>query len=228
MIDDAAPFVRMPMSGDPDRDLPVLGSAMAMLGEPIHVFVRHPFWKPLISDPTRPPGRSSGIGFNSLHIDCVNVEYPPDVVVLYCVREDPLGGGHNLLAVTDGLEDELSPTALNLLSSIGVSEGAAYDLAHVGEGLTSFTIHTSGLWPWRYSGRMLESNVQRAPNFVEALLEIDRALMHRAEVIRLRTGEALFINQRRVLHGRLPLGRGQAGLPLTDRRELVQAYVRLP
>lgn len=222
-------FARTPLSGDPDDDLPALEAMLGELGAPIRVFLRHPFWKPMRSDPARPPGRSGGVGFNSLHLDCVNVEQPPDVIVLYCLRRDPLGGGDNLISVTDGLAGELSVSTLNLLSTTEVSEGAAYDLAHVGDGLPGFTVHGRDQWPWRYTGRILESSIgHHKADFVEALLELDRALLHRSQVVSLERGDALVINQRRTLHGRLPLGRGQDRVPPFERRELVQAFARLP
>ena len=59
-----------------------------------------------------------------------------------------------------------------------------------------------------------------------ALLEVDRVLLSRAFTVRLDAGEALLIDQRRMLHGRLPLGQGQESLHVTRRRALVQAYGR--
>lgn len=223
-------FARISLTGEPEEDLPALEALLQSFATPIRVFLRHPFWKPMTSDPKRPPGRSGGVGFNSLHLDCVNVERPPDVIVLYCVQRDPLGGGDNIVSVTDGIEDDLSPGTRNLLESTPVSEGAAYDLDHVGEGLASFSVlDPADPWPWRYSGRILESSIRHhKADFVEALLELDRTLLHRAEVVSLQQGDALFINQRRTLHGRLPLGRGQERVPLAERRELAQAFARLP
>jgi hypothetical protein len=181
------------------------------------------------SDPARPPGRSGGVGFNSLHIDCVNVERPPDILVLYCVQQDPRGGGANLVAVTDGLEQALPEPILNLLATTPASEGAAYDLDEVGGDLNPFYVYSAeSRWPWRYSGRMLTSSIrQHKADFVEALIELDQALLHRSQLIPLATGDALFIDQRRTLHGRLPLGPGQDDVPEDRRRDLIQAFARL-
>ena len=44
--------------------------------------------------------------------------------------------------------------------------------------------------------------------------------------MKLAAGEALVIDQRRVLHGRLPLSEGQHDIPAEERRLLVQAYGR--
>jgi hypothetical protein len=131
--------------GDIEANLRRLEDLFEMLGEPIKVFRRHPFWKQLVADPGRPSTRSGGTGLSSLHIDCVNVEA--------------------------GL---------------------------IGPGDPPYA----------------------------ALLEFDRVLMSRTVKLTLQIGEALVIDQRKIVHGRLPLSPGQEDVPVERRRLLIQAYCK--
>ena len=215
------------LSGRVADDLAWLESLLFAFGRPIHVFRRYPFWKPLAADPTRPPGRSGGIGLNSLHIDCVNAEAPPDFVCLYCVRPDPLGGGTTLLAPLDGIAQYLTVKSLATLRASVFRDGTVCDLDYVGNDINPFAVHASDGWRWRYTGRLLETGA--VPTNTEgyaALLEFDRIMMSRCTGINLKAGQAVVVDQRRALHGRLPLSLGQADVPAAQRRLLLQAYSR--
>jgi hypothetical protein len=75
-------FARLSTGVTDIEGLAELERSLSEIGSLFRVFVRHPLWKPLGVDPDRPPGRSGGVGRNSLHIDCVNMENPP--VLLHC------------------------------------------------------------------------------------------------------------------------------------------------
>lgn len=219
-------FTTRTLTGDPEIDLPSLRHVLRRLGEDLHVFQREGFWKPLSTDPDRPPGASGGVGFNGLHIDCVNVTEPPDVVCLYCVRPDPLGGGMNLVARIGGIEHELSAAAVSELSKPQFRDGAAYDLDGVGVDENPFRVLDlrTRRWTWRYTARLLQS-VTGSPR--DALLEVDRLLGHRMWAVPLRSGQCVFVEQRTTVHGRLPLHGDQHSIAPNERRLLVQAYARL-
>jgi|HubBroStandDraft_1064217.scaffolds.fasta_scaffold76934_2 hypothetical protein len=194
------------------------------LGTPLHVFRRFPFWKPIGTDLDRPLGKSGGTGLNSLHTDCVNMAQPPDYVVLLCVRADPAGGGGSLVSSTDGLARRLTPQTLDTLAEIQLSEGYGVDLDGVGGTLERFRVFDENGY-CRYTGRSLEDATPGSAAF-HALLELDRVLMEGSERTMLEDGEAMVIDQRRCLHGRLPLGPGQELVPDEARRLVVQAFGR--
>lgn len=201
-----------------------LHEAMLLLGSPLHVFLRHPFWKPIGVDPSRPAGRSEGAGLNSLHIDCVNMRRPPRYVVLLCLRSDPHGGGHSLICDTSGVAELLSAPSRATISRLRIPSEPVYDLQHVGEALPSYRLD-EGDGFLRYSGRYLDDygleSEERA-----ALLELDRLLMLRTSAIPLAPFQALIVDQCRILHGRLAL-HSRAGAVSRDRL-LVQAFFGTP
>lgn len=223
----ATGYARIDTIGNQAADLERIESLLNLLGQPIKVFRRHPFWKPLAADPQRPSSRSGGTGLNSLHIDCVNAEFPPDFVCLYCVRPDPLGGGMTMIAPLTGVEDYITAEALDSLSRPIFRDGAVYDLDHVGVDINPFPVRSEKDWHWRYTGRLLEAapREEAAPAYA-ALLEFDRVLMSRVITIMLKAGESLILDQRKILHGRLPLGHAQDRLPNENKRLLIQAYCK--
>lgn len=148
---------------------------MTEFSDPIHVFKRHPFWKPIGVNASRPQGRSEGTGLNSLHIDCISSSRPPDYVVLLCIVRDPNGGGDSLICKAENAWPQLSRETRKCLTQSFIPAEPTYDLEEVGPGLSEYTITPDDLF-FRYSGRYLDdygfSGEQRA-----ALLELDRVLM---------------------------------------------------
>lgn len=210
-----------------DEDLARLETLLGALGQPLHVFRNYPFWKPLVTDPDRPAGRSGGTGLNSLHLDCANAARPPDYVCLYCVRPDPLGGGSTLVASLDALAKQLTDDTLTALQRPMFRDGKFYDLDHVGADVSPFPVFSETGWRWRYTGRLLETGAVPSGSVEHtALLECDRILMSRAIILSLKAGDALIVDQRRMVHGRLSLGSGQTSVPADLRRLLVQAYCK--
>ena len=196
---------------NPDDLLDILTE---FIGTPIRVFRAHPMWKPITIDLDRPPGRSGGIGFNSLHQDFVNCQSPPDYACFYCVRPDPNGGGQNIVADLTGIEDEVSDPAP--LYARVYADGQSCNLDWVGPDISPFPIVSETGWRYRWTGRLLDSYPE--------LYEAAEVLAHRQRVIDLDAGDALIVDQRRVVHGRLPLAGDQR--LLTERRELLSCYVR--
>lgn len=192
-------------------------------GSLFRVFQRHPFWKPLTSDLERPAGRSSGVGENSLHIDCVNMEHPPAVVALHCLRSDPAGGGASRLAPTSVVADQ-PPAVLEVLRQALFDEGQAYELQHVGACLARFAILPKDDSGWvRWSGRLAEKPYPAA--VANALIATEAKLASATRRVLLAAGQTLVVDQRRWLHGRDALGPGQADIPESSRRLLVQCYI---
>jgi hypothetical protein len=218
-------YALLTLSGSVEQGLADLEKRLSEVGTPLHVFRRHSFWKPLDVDPTRPRSRSGGVGLNSLHIDCVNTGNPPDVVCLYCERPDPLGGGANVVVPFAGVETELPSTTRRVLARHRFQDGVVVDLDGVGDDVNPFAVlDPRSTWKLRYTGRLLEGELN--PAELRALVDLDQALWHRAQVFDLHGGQALVVNQRLTLHGRLPLGVGQESMPANLRRRLLQAYWR--
>ena len=196
---------------------------------PLHVFRNHPFWKPLPADTTRPRTRSGGIGLNSLHQDCVNLENPPDLIFFHCIRNDPAGGGTTLVCPTSDLEEEIAPEILEELARPVYMDGLAFDLEGVGDDINPFPLFDKDAdWPWRYTGRILETIFEQDGTIdFDALLEFDRILSNRAIKIDLKPHDVLVVNQKKAFHGRLPMGPDQERWEIQERRLVIQAYGRL-
>lgn len=204
-------------------DLPEAERQLERFGSLFRVFQRHPLWKPLKTDLERPPGRSSGIGENSLHIDCVNMENPPRVVALHCLRSDPAGGGASRLAPTSKVAEQ-PPEVLAVLREALFDEGQAYDLQHVGMCLERFSVLPAEDSGWvRWSGRLTEKVYSSV--VTEALRATEATLASVTLRVMLTPGQTLVVDQRRWFHGRDALGPNQADLPEDARRLLVQCYI---
>lgn len=188
-----------------------------------HVFLRHPIWKPLGVNPERPPGRSEGLGLNSLHIDCVSSQWPPRFVAMLCLRADPGQGGESLVSFVAGIWNALSDASVQTLRDLRIMGEPTFDLATVGDGLSEYRLDSPDDGFFRYSGRYLDDYNLTETERV-ALLELDRVLMARCDIIRLQSFDCLIIDQQQILHGRLPL-RGTRPAAKSDRL-LTQAFFR--
>jgi Taurine catabolism dioxygenase TauD, TfdA family len=197
------------------------------IGVPIHVFRRFPFWKSIGVDIARPPGRSGGIGVNSLHIDCVTSSEPPDFVVLHCVRPDPFAGGESQLVDMTILETHLSAQARDVLQIATFHEPPSFDLDYVGTDVDPFAVlnlDLGGVGRYRWTGRLLES--MNSQTVTDALNEASRLLQRSSTWALLPAGGTLIIDQARIAHGRSALGLGQENIPEHHRRLLVQCFLR--
>lgn len=207
---------------DSPEALALMEETLSALSTPIQVFDRYPGWRPMGVDVAREPSRSEGTGSQPLHMDFVNAEDPPDLVLLYCARADPAGGGGSRVATipdTGRLPEHVRAT----LSEAIFSDGRVVDLHGVGADINPFPVLAAGKdWHVRYTGKLAdradEPRVREALSAFEALLE--------PRELRLAAGQALLIDQHRALHGRCPLGPGQETIPAAEQRLLWQRFGR--
>ena len=226
VLDDVG-YLHIPAFTEPNAEYQTrLYKLISALSTPLHVYRNHDYWKELPADISRPRTRSGGIGLNSLHIDLVNLENPPDIIAFYCVRGDPAGGGRTLACSLNDLQ--VPKEILDELERPIYKDGAAYDLDGVGNDCQPFAIYNPDSdWKWRWSGRILETIKDQDESVdYEALLEFDRILNNHAIGVELQPGDVMLVNQKTVLHGRLPMGSHQERWELSERRLVIQAYGR--
>lgn len=213
---------------EPEHLERLLAALVSLVGRPLRVFDQWPLWKPLETKLCVEPMRAMGVGYNPLHIDVVNSTCPPDFAVLLCVRPDPLGGGHSLVApLRDALRRLPGPT-VELLSEPVYRDGAFFELSGVGQEYAPFPIvdgAPESVGFVRFTAKML---AERNP--VEAHTLAARALETELLALRwrflLRRGDLLVFNQHLVCHGREALGHDQANLPRERRRLMLQIFLR--
>jgi hypothetical protein len=199
-------------------------AVLRALGTPIRVFAGRPLWRALGVDIERPPNRSGGVGDQPLHLDFVNARHPPDLVALYCIRPDPHGGGANLVAPANAVRS-LSAADRGVLRQRVFRDGEVRDLDHVGDDINPFAVDCPReRYPLRYTGKLLASTTD--PIHQAALHRLSVVLDSATETIMLHSGQLLVIDQRRALHGRLPLGSDQASVPNEARRLVMHTFVR--
>jgi hypothetical protein len=207
-----------------DRALAIMDNCLELLGEPIQVFARYPRWRPIGVDLNRSPNRSEGIGESPLHMDFVNSEYPPDFVLLYCEQSDPAGGGETVLAPVSAVR-ELADDLKEKLRGNYYSDGQLVGLKNVGVDINPFAVLADGeQWDFRYTGQLL--NAAMAEDVRVAVRALDAALRSRALSVHLAGGEAVVIDQHRIVHGRLALGFDQREIPPEERRLVWQRFGR--
>ncbi|MCX4411242.1 TauD/TfdA family dioxygenase [Streptomyces sp. NBC_01764] len=206
------------------------GLATAFAAEvavPFSPFPRWPLWKDIGVKVDKDPGRSSGIGYNAFHMDLVNGTLPPDYTTLLCVRPDPLGGGPSILSDAHAAVARLSENSRALLAETAYHYGTFFDLFGVGEEYRPFPI-LDGSDPGgfvRFTAKMLKRS-KLSEAHADAARELAEELVRGQISFMLRPGDYLIVNQRRFLHGREALHSGQETVPVTDRRLLLQLFLR--
>lgn len=222
---DGAAVVRMPwlVERSAAEAASLVTALTSLLAEPIRVFVNQPgLWRYLGVDPARPLHSSGGTGSQGLHQDFVNASAPPDFVYLYCRQADPYGGGSSLLASTIGVADELSPADRGVLQQRLFRDGRVVNLENIGIDINPFAV--LGDERVRYSGKLLDSLDDAVA--LTALLRLQNRLARRTVEVLLEAGDLLIVDQRKALHGRMPLGSGQEKLPAGSRRLLMHGFGR--
>ncbi|MGR6431039.1 TauD/TfdA family dioxygenase [Rhizobium sp. PAMB 3174] len=221
------------LSGCPPEDLVVdcpgsLSFLSSLVGIPFRMVRNLPTWQHLGVDLQAEPYRFGGIGYQPLHIDGVNVEFPPDVVVLACVRNDPGGGGASLLAGVEALISRLSADEILTLSKREYAEGKFFNLDHVGREKRPFSVmeFKDSQYRVRFSGKVLPRELPKDSLQRPILEMVDRILSAVSFSIMLQPGDVLFINQLKVFHGRLPLAKNQSTYSPSERRYLRQGFIR--
>ncbi len=178
------------------------------------------------SSPERVSTSFGGFAAQALHIDAPNVTAPPDYSSLLMLRPDPAGGGHSVLADLRAAAELLADADRDVLGRPQFFEGRAEQLHGVGEPLLPFPVLEDGppgrTWI-RWAGKLLTDprNAAHRP----ALDRFAALLQGTEQRVRLRRGELLIVDQRRVAHGRTALGL-QDGIAASARRLLCQAKAR--
>jgi TfdA family taurine catabolism dioxygenase TauD len=215
---------------DPDNELQFTRAATilaSLLGQPFHMSLRQALWEILGVNLAQEPYRFGGIGYNPLHIDGVNTTFPPDYLILLCRREDPAGGGASLLSNLQRAVEELDEYDRIYLQQPIFEEGQFYDLEGVGEEYRPFPVlhqFPDKMWRVRVTGKMLPA---MPPSQSKSVLERLLAILEKnKEIVHLRPGQALVVNQLLNAHGRLPLGEGQEKIPSSERRDYRQGFIR--
>ncbi|MFF3214133.1 TauD/TfdA family dioxygenase [Streptomyces sp. NPDC002886] len=213
--------------GADDRFLRLVTAFAAEVAVPFSPFPRWPLWKDIGVKVGKDPGKSSGIGYNALHMDLVNGSLPPDYTTLLCVRPDPLGGGPSILSDPHAAVARLSENSRALLAEPAYHYGTFFDLHGVGAEYKPFPV-LDGIDPGgfvRFTAKMLErSPLGRA--HADAARELADELVRGQVSFMLQPGDYLIVNQRRFLHGREALHIGQETVPVADRRLLLQVFLR--
>ncbi|MEV6512916.1 TauD/TfdA family dioxygenase [Streptomyces sp. NPDC051642] len=200
----------------------------AEVAVPFSPFPRWPLWKDIGVKVDKDPGKSSGIGYNAFHMDLVNGTRPPDYTTLLCVRPDPLGGGTSILSDAHAAVMRLSEDSRALLTELAYHYGTFFDLYGVGEEYKPFPIlDGSDLDEGfvRFTAKMLTRS-ELSPPHAEAARELADELVRGQVSFMLQPGDYLIVNQRRVLHGREALHSGQETIAVSDRRLLLQLFLR--
>ncbi|MEV5721820.1 TauD/TfdA family dioxygenase [Amycolatopsis mediterranei] len=205
----------------------VAAGILAAVGTPFFsIDGGHGLWLEGLSRPERDPNSFGGFAAQALHIDAPNVTAPPDYTSLLMLRPDPAGGGHSVLADLRAAAVLLADDDRDVLRQSVFFEGRAEQLHGVGEPLLPFPVIDNGLpgntWI-RWAGKLLtdERNIGYRP----ALKRFAALLEGTAQRVRLRRGNLLIADQRRVAHGRTALGR-QDDIAPSARRLLCQAKAR--
>jgi hypothetical protein len=204
----------------------VASKLLSVIGQPVKIFSGESLWREVGVDTSRPPNKSRGVGSLPLHIDFVNTQHPPDMMALLCIREDPQGGGDSLNAQVEGISQDLSFDAFKLLSQPVYRDGAVYDLQNVGSDINPFPIFSDDSpFHCRFTGHLLNS--VESPPHLRALEALAAQLEQRTVSVRLKRGDLLIADQRRVLYGRLPLGPNQEKVPADSRRLMMLTFLKV-
>jgi hypothetical protein len=131
-----------------------------------------------------------------------------------------------LVSCVGELEEFLTASEISLLSEHSYQDGTVKDLLNVGLDINPFAvIDGNSHFACRYTGHLIGSAVD-APHR-GALNSFANMLEFRSRCVALKSGEMLVVDQRRALHGRLPLGSGQDQITTDRRRLMFLSFVRM-
>ena len=205
--------------------------ATAILAEvavPFQPFNRWPLWKELGTNLDADPGLSTGTGYNAFHMDLVNATRPPDFSTLLCIRPDPLGGGPSILSDARAAVSRLTQSSRALLAEAAFRYGSFYELSDVGEEYAPFPIldgEPADAGFVRFTAKMLATAPLDDPH-ISAARELAAEMVRGQISFTLQRGDFLIVDQHRFVHGREPLAHGQEIIAPTDRRLLLQLFLR--
>ncbi|WP_416975820.1 TauD/TfdA family dioxygenase [Streptomyces sp. 4F14] len=222
---------------DHERNQSMALGLLSALGTVLSVYPDFGPWSDLTVRPDVDPGRTHGTGENRLHIDMVDREQTPRIIALYCVRDDPRGGGASALADMWAAVLSLSSEDLELLKKPAYRYWTDEGVYGVGPSLGVFPIvprrkawglpvrFTSKMGPHLDQGQLVDTDRVAADEAAAAFARLTAAVHAQRTTHRLEPGQLLVWDQLRYAHGRMPLGEGQHELPGDERRLLRQTYV---
>lgn len=189
---------------------------------PFGVFSKHGLYREIHVDLNKETNRSNGTGYNPFHIDFVNTTSPPQYSILFCVQEDPNGGGQTIVSNFHKVMEVLNRDEIELLKQKVFTEGKYFELSNVGDELLPFPIvqfDSNKDVLLRYTAK-----INSQGNFNYLIKKIEKLLIERQEVFLLKKNQLVIFNQRIVCHGRLPVNGDQEIIPATNRRLLLQIF----
>ncbi|WP_217561578.1 TauD/TfdA family dioxygenase [Streptomyces sp. GbtcB6] len=222
---------------DHQRNQDLTLGLLSALGTVLSVYPGLGPWSDLTVHTDADPGRTHGVGENRLHIDMVDRDLTPRIIALYCVRDDPQGGGASALADMWSAVDSLSDGDREALKQSVYRYWTDEGVHGVGRSLERFPIvpqeltggfpvrFTSKMGPHLEKGELVDTNLVSADQAAGAFSRLAEAVYAVRTTHRLQPGQVLVWDQQRYAHGRMPLGEGQAELPEDRRRLLRQTYV---
>lgn len=152
-----------------------------------------------VRDEAGPPGMLHSSTFMSLHTDHPDF----DIVAWYCAAQAEQGGESNL-ADFSAVRGDLSPHCIEALQAIQVGV-PSLDPANP-RGRLRRLLADDGIY---FADWLIAPTAAR--QYAEALDEFQRALRHHQFSVRLRKGDILIIDNRRMLHGRQGFSDGADG-----------------
>ncbi|MFA6981296.1 MAG: TauD/TfdA family dioxygenase [Ignavibacteriaceae bacterium] len=192
---------------------------------PFGIFEKFGLWKEIGVDLTKEPNRSSGVGYNPFHIDFVNTTNPPFYSILFCIRQDPNGGGQTIVSNFLKVIEELSKEELVRLEKSIYSEGSFFGLQNVGIEYNPFPIlqiNSVSETILRFTSKInSEQNLD-----ISLVNKIEKLLIKNQDTFLLEKNQLVIFNQRIVCHGRLALNGQQSLVNQNDRRLLLQTFGR--
>ncbi|GAA1889795.1 TauD/TfdA family dioxygenase [Asanoa iriomotensis] len=224
-------------AADHARNRSVVLALLSSLGMVLSVYPSVGPWSDLAVRTDVDPGRTHGVGENRLHIDMVDREHTPRFIALYCVRDDPGGGGASALADMWPAIESLRRDDRRVLEQPAYRYWTDEGVHGVGESLRSFPIvpsrldwgvpvrFTSKMGPHLDNGELVDTGLVPAEKAAAAFGRLRGAVEAQRITYRLRPGQLLVWDQRRYAHGRMPLRIDQDQIPENTRRLLHQTYV---
>jgi hypothetical protein len=141
---------------------------------------------------------------------------------LFCVREDPNGGGQTIISNFHEAIHSLTTKEIEILKLEIFEEGSFFELNNVGTELNHFPILKTlfnGEKIIRFTSRMNSHN-----RFDSMIRKIEELLIKNQKTFLLKRNQMVICNQRAVCHGRLELTGNQKKINPNYRRLILQTF----
>ncbi|WP_417873981.1 YdcF family protein [Xanthomarina gelatinilytica] len=209
-----------------DEVIKIFSYFLKQLGSLIPVFQNENLlWRKIGVNLNKHPQSSEGIGNSPLHIDFVNSTNPPDLVGLLCVKPDINGGGISLVSNIKDASQKLNiKDRKNLMKNI-FENGLFYNLSNIGKEYSPFPIIPNKENDFiRFTEKLTELKYSTDINI--ALKNLLQILNENLICIPLKKFQLLLLDQQQVVHGKTELKGRQENIPISQRRELLQIFIR--